>query len=55
VAGALAVVRYAKIHGSKHRPYLHPYARYSTARPASGDRGSSLVNCCGRAAAHGLV
>ena len=24
-AGALAVIRYAKIHGTKHRPWFRPY------------------------------
>ena len=32
VAGALAVIRYAKIHGTKHRPWL-------TACGAQGDQG----------------
>jgi transposase len=39
VAGALAVIRYAKIHGTKHRPWLaNKIARMAWAMMAKGER-----------------
>jgi transposase len=36
VAGALAVIRYAKIYGTRHRPWLTDAKRFDTAKTQSG-------------------
>jgi hypothetical protein len=42
VAGALAVIRYAKIHGTKHRPWLTALL----ARPDEGRRHRACQQDC---------
>jgi transposase len=39
VAGALAVIRYAKIHGTKHRPWLTALLARRATKVAARSRG----------------
>jgi hypothetical protein len=48
VAGALAVIRYAKIHGTKHRPWLTALL----ARPDEGRRHRACQQDCADGLGH---